>query len=464
MKNMMKRDKKGCSNVIVLALLALLLGVLAPVQAAEILNPGFEDGWDDWTDVDPSGTGTAISDVKKSGTWSIKLSETASYVTQDITVKPNTRYSLKAYVSGKGNLGVKVGKDMYFEQQTRSGKRWRKLTVNFNSGSANMASIFASHGSKDVRFDDFEIIPMEAEEGDDTDTSTRIISSSSGGFGLSPDLPPGKNFDLMGWFVNTPGDKNDDGIADKFAEVQLGRGAFDERYFYTGEDGGMVFKATVAGATTSKNAIYTRTELREMLRRGDESISTKPSGSLPNKNNWVLSSAPRKSRRAAGGVDGTLKATLAINHVTKTGSTADAGAVIIAQIHGIADELARLYYKKLPGHRRGSIYIAHEVAGASEEYFKLIGDRSSDAEEPADGIALDEQFSFELRTEGNELHVVISQAGAIIAKRMIDMTFSGYDAPEQYLFFRVGVVNQSKTADPDDYVQATFYQLSTDHD
>jgi len=447
------------SDVIPVAL-TVILGMSTATQAAEILNPGFENGWQDWTDVDPSGKGTAISDDTNSGTWSMKLSETGSYVTQTISVEPNTNYSLNAYISGKGNLGLKVGKDVYFEQQARSTKRWKKLTVTFNSGDETTASVFASHGAKDVRFDDFSITKLDI---GDSGISARIISSSSGGYGLSPDFPPGQNFDLLGWYASTPGDKNEDGVADKFEEVQLARGAYDNRYFYTGKDGGMVFKATVGGAKTSKNAKYTRTDLREMLRRGDESISTKPEGRLPNKNNWVLSTAPEKSRRAAGGVDGTLRATLAVNHVTNTGDTADTGGVIIAHILGIDDELARLYYKKMPSHERGSIYIAHEVADAGEDYFPLIGNRSSSAEEPSDGISLDEKFSFELRVEGNELYVSISQVGAVLAQRKIDMAFSGYDEPEQYLHFRVGVMNQSKTADLDDYVQATFYELSATH-
>jgi hypothetical protein len=52
------------------------------------------------------------------------------------------------------------------------------------------------------------------------------------------------------------------------------------------------------------------TELREMLRRGDTSISTKVDNGS-NKNNWVFSSAPKKAHNASGGVDGTLTAKLA---------------------------------------------------------------------------------------------------------------------------------------------------------
>ena len=46
----------------------------------------------------------------------------------------------------------------------------------------------------------------------------------------------------------------------------------------------------IGGARTSKNTQFTRTELREMLRRGNTSISTKGEGGSPGGNNWVFSS------------------------------------------------------------------------------------------------------------------------------------------------------------------------------
>ena len=48
-----------------------------------------------------------------------------------------------------------------------------------------------------------------------------------------------------------------------------------------------------------------------MLRRGNTDFVTKGVGG----NNWVFSSAPVAAQDAAGGVDGELTATLAVNHV-----------------------------------------------------------------------------------------------------------------------------------------------------
>ena len=157
------------------------------------------------------------------------------------------------------------------------------------------------------------------------------------GDGLSSDLPPGGNFDLLGWYLNTPADDDRDGKSDRISEVKLAKGAIDERYFFTADDGGMVFRTTVAGARTSANTLYTRTELREMLRRGDTDIRTRNDDGSPNRNNWVFSSAPDKAQKAAGGVDGTLRATLAVNRVTTTGERHEVGRVVVGQIHAKDD-------------------------------------------------------------------------------------------------------------------------------
>ena len=431
------------------------------VHAAEITNPGFEDGWVGWTDGDPSGSGTALSGDAHHGEQSVKLTENGAFVAQTVAVQPGTAYRLSAHVRGAGNLGVKVGAEMFFEQQAKKSKDWRELAVTFSSGEAESVSVFASCGGVEVRFDDFRLEAVVAEE---VETSARIISSRAGGYGLSPDLPPGRNFDLLGWYLSTPADDNNDGISDRVTEVELAKGATDERYFFTEKDGGMVFRATVAGATTSKNTRYTRTELREMLRRGDTSIHTKNDDGSPNKNNWVFSSAPARALKAAGGVDGTLRATLAINRVTETGDRNQVGRVVIGQIHAAADEPIRLYYRKLPGNTRGSVYAAHEISGGDDIYFELIGSRNDSARDAPDGIALGEKFTYEIETQGNQLHVSISQDGVVRAEQTIDMSNSGYDVAKDYMYFKAGVYNQNSTGEADDFVQATFYELVASHD
>ena len=276
---------------------------------------------------------------------------------------------------------------------------------------------------------------------------------------LNPNVAPSDNFDLLDWKLTLPIDANSDGKADDIKESQLSDDFESSPYFYTGEDGGMVFKAPVRGPKTSNNTKYTRSELREMLRQGDTSYSTTGVG----ENNWVLGSAPSSAQDKAGGVDGELKATLAVNHVTTTGKSNQVGRVIIGQIHANDDEPLRIYYRKLPGNSKGSIYIAHEPRKGSEQWYEMIGSRSDNASNPSDGIALDEKFSYKVNVEGNGLTVTIMRPGKPDVVQEVDMTDSGFDAKDQYMYFKAGVYNQNNTGDSKDYAQATFYALDNNH-
>ncbi|TYK64515.1 polysaccharide lyase family 7 protein [Colwellia echini] len=278
---------------------------------------------------------------------------------------------------------------------------------------------------------------------------------------LDPTVKPSENFDLTDWSISLPVDTNEDGIADNVPESYLAKGLEVKPLFYTAEDGGMVFTALVEGPKTSKNTTYTRSELREMLRAGD--MRVKVTGIT--ENNWVFSTAKRKNRKKAGAVDGVLEATLAVNHVTTTGNEKQLGRVVIGQIHATKDEPIRVYYRKLPGNTNGSIYMAHEpVKGhGDEQWYDLIGSRSDKAEDNPDGVALGEIFSYRIEAKGNLLTLTIIRDGKPNVVQEVDMSESGYDGSDQYMYFKAGVYNQNKTGDANDYVQATFYQLENSH-
>ena len=299
---------------------------------------------------------------------------------------------------------------------------------------------------------------------------------STGLFGLDPTKSPGENFDLLGWYITTPADDNGDGKSDSIYENELAAGWTDERYFYTDPvTGGMVFRVTPAGAKTSKNTNYTRTELRGMLRRGDESVATRGANDYPNKNNWVFSSAPLEAKFNSGGVDGKLRATLAVNQVTRMGKDYQIGRVIIGQIHAKNDEPIRLYYRKLPGNKNGSIYFAHAPAIGKERWVKILGSRSDRAKNPVDGIALDEIFSYEISTEGvvdgdkiiPYLHVkIIKEDGTEVAAEPYDMRASGFSVDDEFMFFKAGAYtgNNSSPYPERDFDLVTFYKLDYEHD
>ena len=219
------------------------------------------------------------------------------------------------------------------------------------------------------------------------------------------------------------------------------------------------------GFKTSTNTNYVRVELREMLRRGDRDIRTQG----VNKNNWVFGSASADNQLQAGGVDGDLHVTLAVNNVTTTGENYQIGRVVIGQIHANDDEPVRLYYRKLPGNQRGSIYFAHESRQTDatgdniETYVEMLGSRSNNAPEPDDGIALDEVFSYHISVNMNLLTVTLSREGKADVVANYDMSTSLYDADEQYHYFKVGVYHLNNSSDPAEYAQATFYEIRNSH-
>lgn len=310
-----------------------------------------------------------------------------------------------------------------------------------------------------------------ASTGDGSDVA--VVDGVSA-YGLRTDVPPSENFDLKRWKITLPVDRDGNGKVDEIEENEL-QGWSDPEYFYTDPvTGGMVFRA-VPGGTTTQNSSYVRTELREMLRGGDESISTRIDDGTPNRNNWVFSSAPEDVHELAGGVDGTLTATMAVNRVTRMGEAGKVGRVIIGQIHAKDDEPIRLYYRKLPTNKFGSIYYAHEPVGADDIYVDVIGDRGDFAENPADGIALDEVFSYEIRVTSEErdgalrpmLHVkIIRDDGSVIEAEPFDMGDSGYSTASDFMYFKAGAYSQNNTTTwPErDYDQVTFFKLEATHE
>ncbi len=436
----------------------ILASYITPATANVLVNPGFENGWQGWVRIDPKKNALAISNKGLNGLGAAKITSSDGYFVQSIKVNKNTNYELRVNVLGAGILGAKVEKSLFVERSKKS-RKWKEIVVKFNTSNDDEITVFAQiNGGKKTIFDDFSLVSV----GGAPIVNTSAIKLGKGG--LSPDLPPGKNFELIDWYLSIPVDKDRNGKSDQVFETQLANGFTDKKYFYTGEDGGMVFKAPIGGAKTSKKSNYTKTQLREMLRRGNLNISVKSDGLITTKNNWVLSTAPGFTQKAAGGVDGALFATLAVNRVTVTGSKSHVGRIIIGQIGAQSNSPVRLYYRKLPQHKKGSFYVKHEVLGGSEEkYFDIVGSRSYSADEPENGIALNEKFSFEIIASGHAATVTVKKDGKKLGAAKIYLTQGGYDSRETYLYYQVGVSNQNNSGDDDDYAQVTYYELENTH-
>ncbi len=267
------------------------------------------------------------------------------------------------------------------------------------------------------------------------------------------------NIELIDWYLSVPTDEDNNGKSDSINEDDLDNGYFDSRFFTVSKDGGLTFSTSVSGYRTSTNTSYVRTELREMLRRGNTNYRTQG----VNKNNWVFSSAPQSDLDSAGGINGELNVDVAVNHVTSTGENYQIGRVIIGQIHANDDEPVRLYYRKLPNNTNGSIYLAHEILNGDDSYYELVGSRSNSASNPVDGIPLNEPFNYSIVVDGNSLVVKIVKADGSEFKQSVDMSMSGYDQGGQYMYFKAGVYNQNNSGDVHDYVRATFYKIENSH-
>ena len=276
---------------------------------------------------------------------------------------------------------------------------------------------------------------------------------------LDPTLPPSGNFDLLDWSLTLPTDLNQDNKADMIYEQPLSDGFELKPLFYTAADGGMVFACPNEGAKTSSNTKYARTELREMLRRGNTGMKTQGITG----NNWVFSGAHGSAKREAGAIEGSLEATLAVNRVSVSGDEKKVGRVIIGQIHATDDEPIRLYYRKLPNNKKGSVYFAHEINGGDDIWVNLVGSRSHTLSDPEEGIELNEKFSYKITVENSILHVTLIRQNKPNISRSIDMSESGYHKNNQYMYFKAGVYNQNNSGEPRDFVQATFYYLANIH-
>jgi hypothetical protein len=276
---------------------------------------------------------------------------------------------------------------------------------------------------------------------------------------LDPTKKPSENFDLLDWSLTLPTDVNKDGKADIIYERPLDKGFELKPFFYTGSDGGLVFACPNVGSTPSKNSKYARTELREMLRRGNSRVKVRG----VNKNNWVFSSAHGAMKRKSGGVEGSLEATVAVNRVSTTGPENMVGRVVLGQINATEHEPVRLYYRKLPGNEKGSIYATHEVNGVLDVWIYMVGEKSYTAPNPDDGIELNEKFSYKITVENEILFITLIREGKRNITKTYDMSRSGYGNGDQYMYFKAGMYNQNNGGVKGDYAQATFYHIKNTH-
>ncbi|MBC8753392.1 polysaccharide lyase family 7 protein [Kordia sp. YSTF-M3] len=239
----------------------------------------------------------------------------------------------------------------------------------------------------------------------------------------------------------------------------------DKNFFYTVNDDKedwVVFKTPNAGNThgTSNN---TRTELAQLKK-------------------W----SPM--------TDATMNATLKVMNVATTGdaSVAATYSVVVGQIHsadGHENEPLKIFYKKFPGHTKGSVFWNYEINTAGDDNskrwdysypiwgydFSVVGaDENTYPPEPEDGIALGEEFSYKVEIKDGIMHLSFTSKGhetKTFTKNLISSEYTNRsDMPtqvknlfvpigqdgierknaytEEGLFFKLGCYNQTNGKDP----------------
>ena len=228
------------------------------------------------------------------------------------------------------------------------------------------------------------------------------------------------------------------------------------------------------------------------------------------KNNWVVFKTPN-----AGNTHGTsnntrtelaqlkkwtpmseakMNATLKVMNVATTGdaSVASTFSVVVGQIHsadGHENEPLKIFYKKFPGHTRGSVFWNYEINTFGDDNskrwdysypiwgydFSDVGtNKNSSPPEPEDGIALGEEFSYEVKVKDGIMNLTFTSEGhetKRFTKNLISSQYSmrskipeqvknlfvpiGQDGVEREkaytdegLFFKLGSYNQTNGKDP----------------
>jgi hypothetical protein len=207
-------------------------------------------------------------------------------------------------------------------------------------------------------------------------------------------------------------------------------------FFYTTNDGNndwVVFKTPNGGDThgTSNN---TRTELAQTKK-------------------WYPKTANDK-----------LTATLKVMNVSATGDARVAASysVVVGQIHSAdahENEPLKIFYKKFPGHIKGSVFWHYEINTAGDDNsgrwdfstavwgndFSIVGsDVGKYPEEPKDGIELGEEFSYEIEVKDGIMNLKFTSKGhetKTFTKNLIESEYTTTaDIPEQTqkLFVPIG--------------------------
>ena len=191
---------------------------------------------------------------------------------------------------------------------------------------------------------------------------------------------------------------------------------------------------------------------------------------------------------------GQMAATCKVMNVSPTGHAGVAASysVVVGQIHsadGHENEPLKIFYKKFPGHTKGSVFWNYEINTAGDDnsgrwdysypvwgYDFSVISPAADVypEEPKDGIELGEEFSYKVDVKEGIMTVTFESAGhetKSFTKNLIQSEYAakadmpeqvknlfvpigqdGVEVPSAYsdqgIFFKLGAYNQTNGKDP----------------
>ncbi len=194
---------------------------------------------------------------------------------------------------------------------------------------------------------------------------------------------------------------------------------------------------------------------------------------------------------------GRLTGTLKVQHVSTSGDARVAASfsVVVGQIHsdeGHENEPLKIFYKKFPGHNKGSVFWNYEINTEGDNSgrwdfstavwgydMSVVGaSPNTNPEEPKEGIALGEEFSYEVNVHEGIMYLTFISEGhetKTFVKNLLKSDFSKKsDIPEQIRtlyaaigrdgveketayageiqYFKQGAYNQTNGKDPNDNI------------
>lgn len=291
---------------------------------------------------------------------------------------------------------------------------------------------------------------------------------------VSAEIPADK-FNFNNWKLTLPTDADANGKVDEISVSGLKKYSHPD-YFHLDEQGFLVFTSPNKAATTS-GSTNTRSELRQMYRGVNKKIKTHD-----RLNNFAIK-AHRRARKFAD-IGGMLNATLKVEHVplnAKHNDKPPAHSVVVGQIHamknkddvkkgkgfGWGNEPLKIYYKKWPDHKTGSVFWTYERNLAKDNpdrtdiAYPVWGNTWENSEDPGEnGIALGELFNYNVNVHNNIMYLTFRTTDASqTVTHQIDLSnnvdangkVDEKDHPLGYsgdaFYFKAGAYNQCSTLD-----------------